>query len=109
MNDLIKLLEQPIVWKVLLSYFLYSSVVRALPSPGRAAPTDSVSLKILYGLYQFLYAVLHSLAANFDRVAIAFKVPGAPNDGNGNGGAAASPQVAGVPPAPSSQVHAADQ
>ena len=64
MDAIMTLLSNPLVWKILGSYFLFNALVTALPKPNGNK------------FYQFLYAFLHGFAGNLDRAAQAFKVPG---------------------------------
>lgn len=64
MNSIEQLLVNPLLWKVILAYWLFSSMVAALPKPNGGK------------FYQFVFAFLHTLAGNVDRAASTFKVPG---------------------------------
>jgi hypothetical protein len=65
MDSIVSFLSNPLLWKVIVGYWLFSSLVTALPKPNGNK------------LYQFIYAFLHGVAGNIDRAAQAFKVPGA--------------------------------
>lgn len=64
MTALTDFLSNPVVWKVLLGYWIFNSMTTALPLPNGGK------------LYQFFYAFCHALAGNLDKAATIFKVPG---------------------------------
>lgn len=66
MNDVLGFISNPVVWKAILAYWLFSSAVGALPTPEQG---DSK-------LYQFAFRFAHGLAGNLNRAAVALKVPG---------------------------------
>lgn len=67
MNSITDLLANPLVWKVLGAYWVFSAAVGALPTP---LQSDS-------RLYQFFFRFCHALSGNVNRAAVALKVPGA--------------------------------
>ncbi len=68
-SGLMDLIGNPLVWKILLSYWIFSAAVGALPTP----TADS------HPAYQFLFRFAHGLSGNLNRAALSFKVPGAPD------------------------------
>lgn len=67
--DLFSFLQNPVLWKVLLVYWIFSAAVGAMPMPH-----DKSS-----GFYRWFFAFVHSLAGNLNRAAVALKAPGAQN------------------------------
>jgi hypothetical protein len=67
MKDLMDLVSNPVVWKVVFCYWVFSAAVGALPTP------ESTSAK----WYIFLFRFGHGLSGNLSRAAVALKVPGA--------------------------------
>jgi hypothetical protein len=67
MNSLMELISNPLVWKIVISYYVFSAAVGALPTP------DSGGNKF----YQFAFRFAHILAGNLSRAAVKFQVPGA--------------------------------
>jgi hypothetical protein len=65
-NSLMELISNPLVWKVVFAYWVFSAAIGALPTPD----TDSAKW------YIFLFRFGHGLSGNLTRAAIAFKVPG---------------------------------
>lgn len=65
MDSLSHLVHDALAWKVIVGYWIFSSMTTALPLPDGNGPKS----------YQFLYAFLHSLAGNVDRAASAFHLP----------------------------------
>lgn len=65
LQELISLLQNPLLWKILISYWVFSAVVGALPDPNGNK------------WYRFFYGFMHGLAANIMTAARQFKVPGA--------------------------------
>jgi hypothetical protein len=63
-QSLVSFLSNPIVWKLVVAYWLFSAAVDSLPQPNGNK------------FYQWLYAFLHSLAGNVKRAAQTFNVPG---------------------------------
>lgn len=61
------LLANPVVWKVLAFYWVFSAAVGALPTPRESGSQG----------YIFLFRFAHALSGNLNRAAIALKVPGA--------------------------------
>lgn len=70
MEGIIQLLSNPLVWKLLGGYWLFSAIVGAMKTP----QTDSPEW------YQFLFRFGHLLGGNLNRAALALKVPGAVED-----------------------------
>jgi hypothetical protein len=70
MDELIKLAANPVVWKVLGAYWLFSAAVGAMKTPTEHSAE----------WYQFLFRFGHALSGNLNRAAVAFKVPGAKED-----------------------------
>lgn len=66
-QGIVDLLANPLVWKILITYYIFSAIVGAMPTP------DSNGNKF----YMFLFRFMHILAGNISRAAIQFKVPGA--------------------------------
>lgn len=66
-QGIVDLLANPLVWKILVTYYIFSAIVGALPTP----KTDTNEF------YQFFFRFMHILAGNISRAAITFKVPGA--------------------------------
>lgn len=65
--DVLGFLNNPVLWKAMLGYWLFSAFVGALPMP------DSNSGK----LYKFCFAFMHTLSGNLNRAAVALRAPGA--------------------------------
>lgn len=65
-ESLMDLLANPLVWKVIVGYWLFSAFVGALRTP------DSHSSEV----YQFVFRFSHLLSGNVNRAALVFKVPG---------------------------------
>lgn len=65
LQSLTQFLANPLLWKIVAAYWVFNSLVTALPEPGQGK------------LYQFVYRFLHTLAGNLDRAAKKFDVPGA--------------------------------
>lgn len=70
MNSLMELVSNPLVWKVLITYWVFSAAVGALPTP------EENSAK----WYVFLFRFGHGISGNISRAAVALKVPGAQPD-----------------------------
>lgn len=66
-QSLADLLSNPVVWKVLAFYWLFSAAVGAMPTPVEKSGQ----------LYIFVFRFAHALGGNLNRAAIALKVPGA--------------------------------
>jgi hypothetical protein len=64
---MIEFLSQPIVWKVVISYWVFSAAVGALETPNTTSP----------GWYKFVFRFAHALSGNLNRAAVTLKVPGA--------------------------------
>lgn len=72
MTELTSLLSNPLVWKVLLSFWVFSAAVGAMPTPKKGSSP----------FYVWAFRFLHGLSGNLNRAAVALKVPGAdPNGG----------------------------
>lgn len=78
MDGVMELLANPLVWKVLIFYWVFSAFVGALP-----LASDPRMAKVLVNrpgwelAYCVFLAFLQGLSGNLTRAAIAFKVPGA--------------------------------
>lgn len=70
MSGVTELLANPLFWKILLSYWVFSAAIGAMPTPKADGST----------LYMFIFRFGHALSGNLNRAAVALKVPGAPND-----------------------------
>jgi hypothetical protein len=66
-QGLMDLLANPLVWKVLLFYWIFSAAVGSMPTP--STNTN--------GFYIFLFRFAHSLSGNLNRAAVALHVPAA--------------------------------
>lgn len=66
MEEILKLIENPLVWKLLGGYWIFSSFVGALPQPTEKS----------HAVYKFAFGFFHGLAGNLKNAANAFKVPG---------------------------------
>ena len=71
-NDILGLLANPLVWKLLITYYVFSAIVGALPTP------DTGSNKG----YIFLFRFMHILGGNLNRAALTLKVPGSTGTGD---------------------------
>lgn len=69
MSELINLIENPLVWKILIAYWVFSAAVGAMPTPESNSGM----------LYRFLFRFMHGLSGNLNRAALTFKVPGSTN------------------------------
>lgn len=67
MNSISEFLSNPLVWKLIISYWVFSAAVGSMPTPTEGS----------HELYIFLFRFLHALAGNLNRAAVALKVPGA--------------------------------
>lgn len=67
MNSLMELISNPVVWKVIITYYIFSAIVGALPTPETGGNK----------FYQFVFRFAHILAGNISRAAVKFQVPGA--------------------------------
>jgi hypothetical protein len=67
MNAITELLANPVVWKVLGGYWVFSAAVGAMPTPNEKSAD----------WYVFLFRFGHALSGNLNRAAVALKVPGA--------------------------------
>jgi hypothetical protein len=71
MSDVFQLLANPVMFHALLKLFaiyaIFMAVTSALPTP------DVTSSKV----YIFVFRFFHALSMNFNRAAVALKVPGA--------------------------------
>lgn len=63
---MMEIISNPLVWKVLIGYWIFSAAVGALPTPTEKSPT----------WYVFAFRFAHALGGNLNRAAIALKVPG---------------------------------
>lgn len=72
MNGLVELLSNPLFWKILISYWVFSAAVGAMPTPQQSSS----------GFYIWGFRFLHGLSGNLNRAAVALKIPGgAPPNG----------------------------
>jgi hypothetical protein len=74
MQPIIDLFSNPLVWKILISYWVFSAFVGSIPSPDKAQQYIKGGAALL--VYGVFFAFLHGVAGNMARAAIAFKVPG---------------------------------
>lgn len=65
LNEVFSFLSNPLLWKVVLAYWLFNSLVDALPLPNGSE------------FYRFVYRFLHGVAGNLNRAAQKLNVPGA--------------------------------
>lgn len=66
-HDLTELLTNPLLWKVIGCYWLFSAAVSPMPMP---KPTSS-------SFYVWFFGFMHALSGNLNRAAVALRVPGA--------------------------------
>lgn len=66
MGDLVSFFSNPLFWKVIVGYWVFSAAVDSMPSA-----TEKSS-----PFYAFAFRFLHTLAGNAKRAAQTFKVPG---------------------------------
>jgi hypothetical protein len=71
MAEITSLLANPLVWKVLGAYWVFSAAVGALPTPDKGSSP----------FYIWVFRFSHGLSGNLNRAAIALKVPGADSSG----------------------------
>lgn len=64
-EDVVQLASNPLVWKLLLSYWLFNSAVAAMPE------MTSTS----HPVYKFFYRFLHGFAGNLKTAAAKLNVP----------------------------------
>lgn len=67
MNSLMDIISNPVVWKCLISYYVFSAAVGALPTPNQNGSQ----------FYEFIFRFGHILAGNLTRAAVTLKIPGA--------------------------------
>lgn len=67
MSSITELLANPLFWKILLGYWVFSAAVGALPTPKLDGSM----------FYMFVFRFAHALSGNLNRAAVALKVPGA--------------------------------
>jgi hypothetical protein len=70
MSSFTELITNPLFWKILACYWVFSAAIGAMPTP----KVDGSQW------YQFVFRFGHILSGNVNRAAVALKVPGAPND-----------------------------
>lgn len=63
-TTLTQFLANPVVWKVVVGYWIFNAATTALPLPNGNK------------FYQFVYAFFHTLAGNLDKAAKSFNLPG---------------------------------
>ena len=68
MKELTDLITNPVVWKVIIAYWVASAVIGAMPTP----TTSSAQW------YVFLFRFGHILGGNLNRAAVKFGVPTTP-------------------------------
>lgn len=73
MNSIVELISNPLVWKLLISYWVFSAIVGAMPTPDPAGSK----------LYIFVFRFAHALGGNLNRAAMALKVPGSDSETKG--------------------------
>jgi len=66
MNSIAEFLANPLLWKIIITYWAFSSLVGALPE---LTPTSKP-------VYAFVYRFLHGFAGNIRQAAVRFNVPG---------------------------------
>jgi hypothetical protein len=66
-QSLLDLLSNPLVWKVLVSYWVFSAMVGALPTPEQSSNK----------FYVFVFRFAHGISGNLNRAAVALHVPAA--------------------------------
>jgi hypothetical protein len=66
-QSLMDLLSNPLVWKVLIAYWVFSAAVGALPTPEVSGNK----------FYVFLFRFAHGISGNLTRAAVALHVPAA--------------------------------
>lgn len=66
-QSLMDLIKDPVVWEVLVTYWVFSAAVGALPTPNTGGSK----------LYEFLFRFAHGLSGNLNRAAVALHAPGA--------------------------------
>lgn len=71
MTELTSLLSNPLIWKVLGCYWVFSAAVGAMPTPEKGSNL----------FYVWAFRFLHGLSGNLNRAAVALKVPGADTNG----------------------------
>ena len=76
MQGIIDLFSNPLVWKLLISYWVFSAIVGAMPTP---EPDGSKLSKF----YTFVFRFAHALGGNLNRAAMALKVPGSEPEAKG--------------------------
>lgn len=64
---MMEIISNPLVWKVLVAYWVFSAAVGALPTPNEKSAL----------WYVFLFRFSHGLSGNLNRAAVTLKVPGA--------------------------------
>jgi hypothetical protein len=64
-QDLVEFLANPLVWKLLIGYWLFNSAVQAMPEMTK----DS------HPVYKFFYRFLHGFAGNLKSAGAKFNVP----------------------------------
>jgi hypothetical protein len=67
MQEIIQLLSNPLVWKLVGGYWIFNAATSSLPQ----ATEKSAAW------YQFAFRFMHALGGNLDRAARKFNVPGA--------------------------------
>lgn len=75
MQELLELLKNPLVWKLLIGYWTFTALVGSLPSPEKVSVYTKSGVALL--IYGTIFGFLHIIAGTITRAALAFKVPGA--------------------------------
>lgn len=65
-SSLTELIANPLLWKILVCYWIFNAATTALPVPVNGNK-----------FYRFFYGFMHALSGNIDRAASSFRVPGA--------------------------------
>lgn len=73
-SSVAEFLANPLVWKIVVAYWIFSAGVGALETP------DTKSSK----LYRYTFRFLHALSGNLNRAAVALRVPGETVDASKN-------------------------
>jgi hypothetical protein len=66
-SDLMALIGNPLLWKVLGCYWLFSAAVSPMPMPTQKSSP----------FYVWFFGFMHALSGNLNRAAVALRIPGA--------------------------------
>jgi hypothetical protein len=80
MEGILELVGNPLVWKILITYWVFSAIVGAFPSPAEVKEVKPDIGPISLLAYKTVFSALHGLSGNLSRAAVAFKVPGAKDE-----------------------------